>query len=225
MANLPIEQRILHYFLAMGAQQQEPPPNADSSSISFTVGSDKVTVRILTAEDMLQRNRILEVLLHLTCLRSANNQIYAVAPRPLGASLDAQVLRSQGIGLILFDDRRIEEIIKPQQVPANLQPHPCAPTMDPTVLSELASLKSMYTQIERTLEQMRSEFNSLKEGASNEVSGFERHRQKLDFEPIIDPPQPPINPPHEPLPSFFTNNPWLDVLSKRGKPEVAPLAG
>jgi len=27
------------------------------------------------------------------------------------------------------------------------------------------------------------------------------------------------------LPSFFTNNPWLDVLSKRGRPEDPPLAG
>jgi hypothetical protein len=208
----------------MGAHQDSS-PSGDNSLISFTVGSEKIIVRILTANDMLQRNRILEVLLHLTCLRSGNNQIYIVVPRLLGASLDAQVLRSQGIGLILFDERRIEETVKPRQVTTSVQPHSSASTVDPSVLSELATLKSMYAQIERTIEQIRAEFNSLKEDTPTQSPRLERHQQNLDFEPVMHPPQTPISPSQEPLPSFFTNNPWLDVLSKRGRPEVAPLAG
>ncbi len=224
MASLPIEQRILHYFLAMGAQQN-PPSGTNDSSLSFTLGNDKLIVNILTAKDIVQRNRIIEALLHLASSRGALTQLYVVAPRLLGASLDAQIFRSQGIGLLLFDERRIEETIKPQPSFQNTQSQPTTTTPDPTVLSELATLKSMYFQMEKTLENIRAEFTSIKQGSEGKPPDLERGTPGFTFEPVMRAPSLLVEPAEGPLPSFFANNPWLDVLSRRGRSEVAPLAG
>ncbi|HMK83246.1 MAG TPA: hypothetical protein VK503_05980 [Candidatus Bathyarchaeia archaeon] len=222
--SLPIEQRILHYFLAMGAQQNSP-LGMDGSSLSFTLGNDKLIVNILTANDIVQRNRILEVLLHLASFRGALTQLYVVAPRLLGASLDAQIFRSHGIGLLLFDERRIEETIKPQPFFQNSQSQVITATPDPTVLSELATLKSMYSQMERALEDIRAEFTSIKQNSEDKAPGLERDTTGLVFEPVMGAPSLLVKPADDTLPPFFANNPWLDVLSRRGRSEVAPLAG
>jgi len=224
VASLPIEQRILHYFLAMGAQQN-PSSGTNDSSLSFTLGNDKLIVNILTAKDIVQRNRILETLLHLASFRGALTQLYVVAPRLLGASLDAQIFRSHGIGLLLFDERRIEETIKPQPFFQNTQPQLTTATPDPTVLSELATLKSMYSQMERALENIRAEFTSIKQNSEGKAPDLERGTPGFTFEPVMRAPPLIVEPAEGPLPSFFTNNPWLDVLSRRGRSEVAPLAG
>ena len=222
MVNLPIEQRILHYFLAMGAKQ-ETSEKVDDSAFCFTLGTERIAVHIISPDDMLQVNHVLEVLMKLARRCQEMDQIYAVAPRVLGACLDAGVLRSQGIGLILFDDRRIEETIKPQFIPAQTN-HP-APSVNQSVLTELASLKSMYAQLERTLESMRIELNSRRPLAPDHTPKPDPRPQDFTFNPVMRSEQPQeILQPQGPLPTFFTNNPWLEVLSKRGRAEAMPLA-
>jgi hypothetical protein len=208
----------------MGAQQN-PPLGTDDSSLSFTLGNDKLIVNILTANHIVQRNRILEALLHLASFRGASTQLYVVAPRLLGASLDAQIFRSQGIGLLLFDERRIEETIKPQPFFQNSQSPVTTATPDSTVLSELATLKSMYSQMERALENIRAEFTSIKQNSEDKAPDLKRDTTGLIFEPVMRTPSLLVESAQGPLPSFFANNPWLDVLSRRGRSEVAPLAG
>ena len=225
MVNLPIEQRILHYFLAMGAQQN-PTQDNDEASFSFSLGTEKIVVSILTVEDLVQRNRILHALLRLASLRSFATQLYVAAPKLLGASLDANIFRSQGIGLLLFDERRIEETIQPQPISPSARPEQLTPTLDPAMLSELAALKSMYAEMKRSIENIHAEFKSLKE---NELHQSEQAPRlgNLAFEPIQRAATLHSAESLEEsfLPSFFANNPWIDVLSKRGRSEVAPLAG
>lgn len=225
MVNLPIEQRILHYFLAMGAQQN-PTKDNDEASLSFSLGTEKIVVSILTLEDLVQRNRILNALLRLASLRSLANQLYVAAPKLLGASLDANIFRSQGIGLLLFDERRIEETIQPQAISSSARPEQLTPTLDPAMLSELAALKSMYAEMKKRIEDIHAEFKSLK---NNPLQQSEQAPclDNLVFEPIQRAAALHSAKSFEEssLPSFFTNNPWIDVLSKRGRSEVAPLAG
>jgi hypothetical protein len=226
LTSLPIEQRLLHYFLAMGAQQSQDQSNPET--LSFLIGNERVLVSILTAADIIQRNRIIGTFLRVSSLRSAGTQLYVAAPRLLGATVDAQILRSSGIGLLLFDDRRIEETIKPQavQTPTVMQPPITNPTPDPTMLSDLATLKSMYDEMERNMNRMMAEFKSLRENALTHTSNLQTP-DLIRFEPIHRAETPfqsgAIR--EGTLPSFFTNNPWLDVLSKRGKTETAQFAG
>ena len=113
MANLPIEERLLHYFLAMGAQATDPIQNSPPG-ISVTLGTEKIHIAILKNDAFLQRSKIVGSILDLSALRNSVELIYLAAPKLLGTAIDADVFRSHGIGLLLFDDRRIEETVPPK---------------------------------------------------------------------------------------------------------------
>lgn len=217
MANLPIEERLLHYFLAMGAQPAEQLPNTQPG-LSLTLGLEKVHVAILKTSALTERNTILETILALSSLRVTVNQIYLAAPRLLGTTIDAGVFRSHGIGLVLYDDRRIDEVVpaQPTQLPT---PAPIAPTLDPGVSSELAALKSMYFEMEQTISKLKDELRTFQQAGPSPP-----HLDNSPSTPLIhDPPR--YGGLGSDLPSFFANNPWLDVLAKRGREESGPLAG
>jgi hypothetical protein len=144
----------------------------------------------------------------------------------LATTLDSQIFKTHGLGLILFDDRRIEETIEGRIKPA-LESKPintAAP--DQNLISEFMILKSMYAQMEKTIEDMREEMKTM-----NQSTRTTEPRPPIRMEPI-EAPRPATaytitsHPTQGPLPSFFNNNPWLDVLSRRGRAEeVTPLAG
>lgn len=227
MVNLPIERRLIHYFLAMGAEQIIPKEATSERSFTFKLGNEKLVANVLTAEDLMQRNRILETLIHISSNHTTDTQVYVVAPRLLGATIDAQIFRTQGIGLLLFDDRRIEETIKPQPRKQNEQ-LTATPTAipDASILSELATLRSTCSQLERALEVIRVEFDNFKVTPPTKIQhSVNESKPSIILEPTIQPTTISTEPIHEgPLPSFFANNPWLDVLSRRGAPEVATYA-
>jgi hypothetical protein len=221
---LPIEQRLINYFLAMGAHETPSQEVLDNTTLSFQLGNDRISLSVLTAKEMIQRNRIIETLLHASSLRSLGTRFYVAAPKLLGAAIDAQIFRSHGIGLLLFDDRMIEETVKPPITqPQSQPPAPTSASPDSTLLSELATLKSSYVELEMKMERVMADFRSWKENTSMPPPPFLRP-EDTSFEPIHSPPFS-LDMPRNSLPSFFTDNPWLDVLSRRGRFEVAQFAG
>lgn len=220
MVNLPIDQRLVHYFLAMGAQQTEA-AQIPYTNLAFVSGSEKISVLILTNEEVLETNRILDTILALASLRNLSQLLYLAAPRLLGASVDAAIFRSHGIGLLLFDERRIDEALAPQR----LQPSPSEQVgagLTTEVMTELAALKSMYAEMEHNLARLRDDVEAYQRTGGN---------QKRFDPPLpsrIAPSEPTFvgsNVPGTPLPPFFVNNPWLDVLSKRGRSGNEQIAG
>lgn len=224
MLSLPIEERLRHYFIAMGALRDENSSNP--GTLSFMLGKERTLVSVLSITDIIQRNRVIDTLLHLSSLRSEGTQPYIAAPRLLGATLDGQILRSSGIGLLLYDDRRIEETIKPEPIQRMIETSQApASSTDTALIAELAALRSMYAELEKNMSRMMTEFKSLQESAmsstsrnSDPVPAFGAlQRPEATFQTgVLD---------EGTLPSFFTNNPWLDVLSKRGRTGESPLAG
>jgi hypothetical protein len=138
----------------------------------------------------------------------------------LGATIDAAVFRSRGIGLLLYDARRIEEAVAPERSEAQIQSVPDAPTRDRALLAEIVNLKSMYLEMERTIAKLRQELEDrrLSVGISVDPTRATQPRPIFAVEPGIGGQSPAS------LPSFFTNNPWLDLLSRRGKDEEAIAA-
>ncbi len=221
MANLPIEARLLHYFLAMGAQQTES-AQISHSNLAFISGSEKIHVVILRNEEVVQRNKIIGTILTLASLRNSSQLLYLAAPRLLGASVDAAIFRSHGIGLLLFDERRIDEALAPRQLESARSEQERPASVTPEVATELVALKSMYAEMERNIARLR-----------DDLEAFQRaERSQRPSEPV---PPSHIVPPDRtfvesnvsgaPLPPFFVNNPWLDVLSKRGRSGNEQIAG
>jgi hypothetical protein len=219
VANLPIEERLLHYFLAMGAQRIE---NAEipHCNLAFVSGSDMIHVVLLNNDDITQRNRIIEAVFSLASLRSSSNLLYLAAPRILGTSMDVAIFRPHGIGLLLFDERRIDEAIHPQPIQPS-KPVTQGPNVDVGISAELAALKSMYAEMERTIANLREDLTHNREPEVREGRPEPISPSRLPSESVF------IGRglPDSALPSFFANNPWLDVLSRRGRSEGEPIAG
>ena len=219
MANLPIEERLVHYFLAMGARRTED-AEIPHCNLAFVSGSEKIHVVLLNNDDIGQRNTIIEAMFSLASLRNSSSLLYLVAPRLLGPSIDVAIFRPHGIGLLLFDERRIDEAIRPQPIQSS-NPVPQAPNVDVGISAELAALKSMYAEMERTIAGLRADLNTHNREPERQVTGRESTSPSRLPEPafigrgVAD----------SGLPSFFANNPWLDVLSRRGRAEGEPIAG
>jgi hypothetical protein len=110
VTNLSIDERLLHYFLAMGAEPREPLQNAPSG-LTLNLDSEATHIAILKGDDFLQKGKIIESVMSLVALRNSVNRTYLAAPRLLGTTVNVEVFRSHGIGLLLFDDRRIDEVV------------------------------------------------------------------------------------------------------------------
>jgi hypothetical protein len=216
--SVPIEERLLHYFLAMGAQLSEPLENVPPG-LTIGLGSEKIHVAILNSDAFLQRGKIIESIMCLASLRGSVNQLYLAAPRLLGTTVDAEVFRSHGIGLLLFDDRRIDETVAPQSFHHETA-DPREQRLDPSLEAEVATLKSMYLEMEKTVARLREDIKNYQETMGPPLTSSET----LSSPPAFDQ-QRKFARPEVGLPSFFVNNPWLEVLSKRGREETAPIAG
>ena len=216
MASLSIEERLLHYFLAMGAQQELEKPV--SASLSFIINNQKVNV-VVAKSDSPTQSAVIESILGLTSLRAASDQLYLAAPRLLGVTMDAAIFRSYGIGLILYDERRIDEAVPPQIIQPT-QPPSVLSSPDPSTIAQLTELKSMFFQMKDTIAELREEMKVLQEAPKGPSlpSTDIQHQADLHEEPVLS-----RNAGQ--LPSFFTNNPWLDVLSRRGREQGEPFAG
>ena len=218
MASLPIEERVLHYFLAMGAQPVEPPQNAPTG-LTLILGQERVHVMILNNDVFLRGGKVIESIMTLTSLRDSVNQLYLAAPRLLGTTVEAEIFRSQGIGLLLYDNRRIDEAVAPQTFRLR-RSESATPDQGETLLNELAALKSMYLEMERDVSKLREELKTYQERISSISTIPERIAS-----PSLLPQEPRYTGPSAELPSFFSNNPWLEVLSKRGREEASAIAG
>jgi hypothetical protein len=202
----------------MGAQPLDPIQNAPPG-LTFNLGSDKVHIAILKNDAFLQRGKIIESVMNLSSLRDLANQLYLAAPRLLGTTIDAEVFRSHGIGLLLFDDRRIDETVEPQSIHRPQSQHG-AEKIDQTIVTEVETLRSMYLEMERTVSKLREDLKNFQDNLSYAPSVPERISQ-----PPIFHQEPKFVGGSSELPSFFNNNPWLDVLSRRGREETTPIAG
>jgi hypothetical protein len=217
MASVPIEGRVLHYFLAMGAQPVEQSQNA-FTSLTFILGQEKVHVMILDNDAFVRRGKIIESVMRLASLRDSVSQLYLAAPRLFGTTAEVEIFRSQGIGLLLYDNRRIDEAVAPQRFQSRQSES--TPNQGGTLLNELAALKSMYLQMARDVSKLREELK----GYEKRTNSFSTVPERI-HSPSLLPQELTHEGPRAELPSFFNNNPWLEVLAKRGREDTSPIAG
>jgi hypothetical protein len=77
----------------------------------------------------------------------------------------------------------------------------------------------MFLEMERTVARLREDLKSFQGNSNSSPRVLESmaHPTLLQQEKFAGT--------GAELPSFFSNNPWLDVLSRRGREESAPIAG
>lgn len=205
----------------MGAEQTED-SEPNQNEIKFRVGSEKAVVVILRPEGLTHRNAILDAVLNLSGLSETYQLVYLAVPRLIGATLDATVFRTRGVGLLFFDERRIDEAIAPTPSRPERLPE-AASAQSAEIATELANLRSLYAEMEQNLNRLRDDLKNIHSSreARQELPPLVQSLSDAGSGQIFT--RNPIQ--SGQLPSYFTNNPWLEVLSKRGTGEHEPIAG
>jgi len=191
------------FFSSRGSRlipRESIPIDGNKPELAFTDGLSTTYLRILEKTKLQGRNGLLEAVVDSVSYTSVANKVYLALPKIYAASVDAAILRERGLGLIVFDTRGVEEVL-----PARLFDHRL-PETRPNV--DIEQLRRRISDLERTVDMLNHELSKIK---------FIRPMQ-LDLKSIqpgdpttIEPPNP------DGLPSFIHDNPWVDILTKRGK--------
>lgn len=201
-----MEDLLKSYFQSKGMQ---PILNFNSQSSKgkqfIFSGEDghKTLVEVLSEEELRDRNAVLSLVLKSSSSIKIANEVYVALPKLYASVVDAEVLQQSGLGLITYDERRMEEAVAPQ-----FFEHECStpkPIIQEDLTRNLQYLKNRLSSLEETVQMLTAEMSELK---SKPVRQTPTKTMVLKGERT--------QPPSSDLPSFMRDNPWVDILSRRG---------
>jgi len=204
-----VEESISAFFTSKG---HRPLPldgisaEGKKPELAFTDGLNTTCLRVLRKSSLQARNKLLKAAMDSVSFTSTANKVYIALPKVYATILDAAVLREQGLGLMLYDERGVEEVLPPKLFEHRSESKPSL---------EIEQLKRRILALEKGVETLSSELIKI------------RSMKSLQLGPkSLEPNGPPVVGPSKPdlLPSFFEGNPWIDILSKRGR-EPEQVAG
>jgi len=172
----------------------------------FTDGVNTIYLRALEMNGLDERNRLLETIADSVAQTSVANKVYLALPKVCATILDAAILREKGLGLMVYDARGVEEVL-----PARLFDH-ISP--EPKNTLELEQLRGRISTLEQIVEALNSELSKIR--LTRPVQLNTKSTQISDAD-TTEPQKPDV------LPSFLQDNPWVDILARRGR-EVEQVA-
>jgi hypothetical protein len=147
-----------------------------------------------------------------TALAGKSNRTYLALPKSAASLTDARLFQERGIGLFTYDHRNIEEALPARHFEvANVAFHETRLGADHRLENEMNELRAQIDTLERTVHSLSEELMSLRRipPATEPVQAFPPTRTLTPIGAI------------ENLPTFFAGNPWLEVLSRRGREETS----
>lgn len=179
----------------------------EKPDLAFTDGRAATFLKVIDTTGLRDRNALLQAALgSVSCTRIAN-RVYLVLPKVHAAVMDAAILREKGLGLIVYDSKGVEEVLPPRFFDHD--------TADKEPSPDLELLKRRISDLERTVESLTTELSKVK---SLRLEQLETRKTRPESSAVAEPQRP------ERLPSFLEDNPWLDILSRRGS-EPEKIAG
>jgi hypothetical protein len=206
MISHPLLERVKEYFLAKGLKPVKPEGTAepdDELSLAFQGEAEKDYVKVLSKEQLTDRNIMLDAILKSASYTQTANKVYLVLPKIYASLIDGKIFQRYGVGLVTYDEKGIGEVVPPRFF--NHEP-PAQPAIPKGFAEEFERLKNRVYALEQTVKSLTVELTQLK-AIKPQAMEVEVKTRKMD-EPT---------PVSEGLPSFLRDNPWLDILSKRGK--------
>lgn len=200
----PIEEirgRLTVFFTQRGYQVQNASSTnrlGGASDLSFVKGQTTLAVKIATDSNLQTRNAILEVTLAAMDLTSNANLIYLAFPKLQASLLDASMLQDRGLGMLVYDSRSIEEAVPPRMFDSS----------------------SSKTQSSTDIDWLRSKVEALEKTVENLAHELSVARTKPIEPGLTRQPTSPSNSQNgkpSALPSFLKDNPWVDILARRGR--------
>jgi len=143
------------------------------------------------------------------------SRTYIALPKVAASLADARLFHDRGIGLFTYDQRNVEEALPARYFEtANGTQQQTDETATGQLENEIRELRAQFDMLERTVQHLSEQL-----AASREIHSVREPARTLSPpSPLSD-----IAVVHN-LPTFFAGNPWVEVLSRRGR-EEATIAG
>lgn len=191
-------------FLSHQGLTQSPEPVKNNQHI-FCNEKTRAAVKILTCQTFGSRSELLEALAKAIDSKRNSNLTYLAIPKIYATIIDCQILQEQGIGLLSYNEKSIEQLVPPK-VFENINNNPNLTPPSIELLEQIHELRNRIENLEQEISTLYQEVKSLPRKFSPSLtSHLETHTGvKLANN----------------LPEFAKENPWLEVLAQRGKSDA-----
>jgi hypothetical protein len=190
---------------------ESPVVDSGANSDMLFQGEDtSVRVVILEESGWANRQAFLNSIMKATALAGKSNRTYLVLPKTAASLTDARLFHERGIGLFTYDHRNVEEALPARYFEiATVPVRQTNEAADDRFESEIRELRAQIDTLERTVQSLSEELVSIRRVSPAEPVEAFPTRNTLPSVTAA-----------ENLPTFFTGNPWVEVLSKRGREEA-----
>lgn len=183
-------------------------PNPD---MLFQSEDTSVRVIILDETSWANRQAFLNSIMKATALVGKSNRTYLALPKSTASLTDARLFHERGIGLFTYDHRNVDEALPARYFEmATARAPQTNKASNDRFENEIRELRAQIDTLERTVQSLSEELMSLRHMPStpDPVEAFAPTRT-LGPSATVDN-----------LPTFFAGNPWVEVLSRRGREEA-----
>lgn len=188
------------------------PSESDVNPDIFFKGEEScVCVVILDHGLWADRQAVMDSIMRASISVGKASRTYLALPKAAASLIDARLFQERGIGLFTYDQRTVEEALPARhfETATISQPQSDGSTAG-RFESELRGLRIEFDMLEQAVKQLREELASVrKASASEQIVRPIASSNSLQQVHIADN-----------LPTFFAGNPWLEVLSRRGRDET-----
>ncbi|MBS7656122.1 hypothetical protein KEJ50_06465 [Candidatus Bathyarchaeota archaeon] len=168
------------------------------------------SIEILSGEEILDKNAILNSALKAIEKFEYSNKVYLALPKVYASIIDGEILQNHGLGLLTYDEKEVKEVIPAKFIEKQLNIKEDHSKKIEELQVELKKIKENYMLLKGIVDSLKNEVTKLK-------TGLLKTPLIKEEKPIEVKAQPKIEASTNQLPSFFKDNPWLEVLAKRGR--------
>jgi hypothetical protein len=170
------------------------------------------SVRVVILDELGWANRqaFLNSIMKATALAGKSNRTYLALPKSAASLTDASLFHERGIGLFTYDHKNVEEALPARYFEmATVAVCGTNGAADDRFENEIRELRAQIDALERTVQSLSEELMSMRRTPSPEPIGAFLTTNTLPSIAKVDN-----------LPTFFAGNPWVEVLSRRGREEA-----
>ena len=207
---MDVRQKLRQRFASAGLTEFPPNGASPEPDLLFQAEGVRVCMVILESADWADRQALLDSLMRASALAGRVNRTYLVIPRSTASLVDARVFQGIGIGLFTYDQRNVEEALPARYFEAKEHAYNAtASPLSTQLQTELHELRIQFDSLESIVRQLKEELASVREART--PGGVVRAVPQPNSAEAIGL--------ASGLPGFLTGNPWVEVLSRRGREE------
>jgi hypothetical protein len=174
---------------------------------------EDTSVRVVILDELSWANRqtFLNSIMKVAALAGKSNRTYIALPKSAASLTDARLFHERGIGLFTYDHRNVEEALPARyfETATTAAPQTNMVSND-RFEDEIRELRTQIDILERTVQSLSEELMSLRHmpSAPEPLKALAPTRTLHPIAAMDNPP------------TFFAGNPWVEVLSRRGREEA-----